>query len=201
MQRILVERGLGLDLDNTIVDYGDAFAHAAVKFGVVEPAGGKTALRDALRAQPGGEQRWREIQAYAYGPGMGRARAFPGVEAFFLRARRCGVPLRVISHKTPAAAARSDIDLRAAARAWLARQPFAQGVPVAFAATREEKLAEIAAAGVALFVDDLLEVLGDPLFPRTVERWLFAPDGATAGEDAERVFRSWDEMADAAFGD
>jgi hypothetical protein len=201
VQHILAARGVGLDLDNTIVDYGDAFAHAAVELGVDAPAGGKTALRDALRAQPGGEQRWREIQAYAYGPGMGRARAFPGVEDFFRRARCCGVSLRVISHKTPSAAARSDVDLRAAARAWLARQPFAQDVPVVFAATREEKLAEIAAAGVALFIDDLLEVLGDPLFPRTVERWLFAPGGTTAGENADRVFRSWDEMADAAFGD
>jgi hypothetical protein len=200
MQRILVERGVGLDLDNTIVDYGDAFAYAAVELGVAAPAGGKTALRDAVRAQPGGEQRWREIQAYAYGPGMGRARAFPGVEEFFRHARWRGVALRVISHKTPAAAARSDIDLRAAARAWLARQPFAQDVPVVFAATREEKLAEIAAAGVALFIDDLVEVLGDPRFPRAVDRWLFAPDGAPASDGADRVFRSWDEMTNAAFG-
>jgi hypothetical protein len=193
-------RAIGLDLDNTIVDYSGAFAHAAATLGIDVPPGGKTALRDALRALPGGEQRWREVQAYAYGPGMDRARPFPGVDAFFHRARALGVPLRVISHKTSTAAARSDVDLRAAARAWLARQPFAAGVPVEFAETRERKIEAITAADVAVFVDDLVEVLGDPAFPPTVERWLFAPGGADAGVSADRVFGSWSEITGAAFG-
>jgi len=200
VQGILVERGVGLDLDNTIVDYSQAFDHAAKTLGIATTIGDKTALRDALRAQPGGEQRWRELQAHVYGPGMMHARAFPGVDAFFRRAGGCGVPLYVISHKTRSAVARSDVDLRAAARAWFARQPFTGGVPIVFADTRADKLAEIAAARVAVFVDDLVEVLGDPAFPPSVERWLFAPYGADADGSADRVFRSWDAIADAAFG-
>jgi hypothetical protein len=192
--------GIGLDLDNTIIDYTAAFGHAAEMLGIAFPVGGKTALRDAVRAQPDGEQRWREMQAYVYGPGLAHARAFPGVATFFAHARERDVALRIISHKTRTATVRPDVDLRAAALAWLASQPFAAGVPVEFADTRERKLEVIASANLTVFVDDLVEVLGDPRFPSAVERWLFAPGGGEAGKVADRVFRAWSEMTDAAFG-
>jgi len=201
LKRVLLERGIGLDLDNTIVDYTESFARGAVAAGLDAVLDGKTALRDALRGRPDGEQRWRELQAYAYGPGMAYARPFPGVEAFFRHARARGVALQVISHKTRVAVARPGVDLRASAEAWLAAQPFASGVPVRFAATREAKVAAIAASGVALFIDDLIEVFDDPGFPRDVARWLFAPDGAATTAVADGIFASWEAMSDAAFAD
>jgi hypothetical protein len=89
---------LGIDLDNTIIDYTRAFAEAVIAAGVadVAAAGGKTALRDALRARPGGEATWTRVQAFAYGPLIERAEPFPGVEAFFARARERGVSLTIV---------------------------------------------------------------------------------------------------------
>lgn len=195
---------LGIDLDNTIIDYTRAFSEAALAAGVPVPTppSGKTALRDALRARPGGEAMWQRVQALAYGPLIDRAEPFAGVEAFLRRARERRVPLAIVSHKSEFAAAAPDgPNLRACALAWLDAHGFVHdGDPaVFFEATRAEKCARIAELGLTHFVDDLVEVFADPGFPRRCRRWLFAPDGAPAGAFADRVFGRWADLADAAF--
>jgi hypothetical protein len=195
---------LGIDLDNTIIDYTRAFAEAAVAAGVdgTLRAGGKTALRDDLRARPGGEDIWQRVQALAYGPLIGRAEPFPGVERFFARARERGAALTIVSHKSEfAAAAPAGPNLRECANAWLdARGLVLDGEPaVFFEPTRGAKCARIAELGLSHFIDDLVEVFEDPGFPSACARWMFAPDGAPAAVAADRVFRSWPELADAAF--
>jgi hypothetical protein len=195
---------LGIDLDNTIIDYAHAFGAAVAAAGVapVEPSGGKTALRDALRARPGGEAEWTRVQAFAYGPLIERARPFPGVDAFFARARERGLRVTIVSQKTEFAAAAPDgPNLRECAHAWLAAHGIVRdGEPaVYFESTRTAKCARIAALGLTHFVDDLVEVFADPAFPAGCTRWLFAPDGVAAPVPAERTFATWTELADAVF--
>jgi hypothetical protein len=195
---------LGIDLDNTIIDYTRAFSEAAVAAGVADPAltSGKTALRDDLRARPGGEAMWQRVQALAYGPLIDRAEPFAGVEAFFARAREGGLDLAIVSHKSEFAAAAPDgPNLRACALAWLDARGFVRdGEPkVFFEATRAAKCARIADLELTHFIDDLVEVFADPGFPATCARWLFAPDDVPALGPVDRVFRRWSELADAAF--
>ncbi len=195
---------LGIDLDNTIIDYTHAFAEAAVVAGVAGApfAGGKTALRDGLRARAGGEELWQQVQALAYGPLIDRALPFPGVEAFFARARERGIALAIVSHKSEfAAAAPAGPNLRECAQDWLDARGFVRaGQPaVYFEATRAAKCARVASLGLTHFVDDLIEVFADLEFPRGCERWLFAPDDVPAEAPAERVFRNWSDLADATF--
>jgi hypothetical protein len=192
---------LGIDLDNTIIDYTRAFAEAAVAAGVA-PQNGKMALRDGLRARMGGENIWQRIQGLAYGPLIERAEPYPGVEAFFARARERGLALSVVSHKSEfAAAAPAGPNLRDCARAWLdARGIVRSGEPALyFESTRAAKCARIGALGLTHFIDDLVEVFEDPEFPRTCARWLFAPNELPPHAPAERVFRHWSELADATF--
>jgi len=195
---------LGIDLDNTIIDYTHAFAEAAAAENVagVPVSDGKTALRDGVRALPDGEAIWQRVQALAYGPLIERAEPFAGVEAFFARARERGVMLAIVSHKSEfAAAAPAGPNLRACAQGWLdARGLVRNGEPaVFFEATRAAKCARIVELGLTHFIDDLVEVFEDPAFPRACVRWLFAPDGAPAHVPAERVFRNWTDLAAAAF--
>ena len=195
---------LGIDLDNTIIDYSRAFAEAASVAGIAPAAlaGSKTALRDGLRAQPGGELIWQQVQALAYGPLIERAEPFPGVEAFFARARERGLALAIVSHKSEfAAAAPAGPNLRDCAQAWLDARGFVRnGEPaVYFEATRAAKCARIEALGLTHFIDDLIEVFADPAFPRTCERWLFAPDDDATDPPAERIFHNWSDLAEAAF--
>jgi hypothetical protein len=188
---------IGIDLDNTIIDYDGAFAAAALALGLLaEPLpAGKTAVRDALRRGPGGEAAWMQLQAFVYGPGIGAARLFDGVDTFIAEAARRAIPLTIVSHKSEtAAAAPAGPNLRACALAFLRDR--AIEVPVHFESTRAGKCRRIGTLELTHFIDDLVDVFADPLFPGGVERWLFAPHGSAADAPADRRFASWAAVFD-----
>jgi hypothetical protein len=195
---------LGIDLDNTIIDYTRAFAEAALTAGIAGTPfpGGKLGLRDALRARDGGEAMWQQVQALAYGPLIDRAEPFPGVEAFFDLARERSVEFAIVSHKSEfATLAPAGPNLRDCAATWLAERRFVRdGAPaVFFELTRVAKCTRIVELGLTHFIDDLVEVFEDSAFPPSCARWLFAPDELPAGGCADRVFRRWSEIAEAVF--
>ncbi len=186
---------IGLDLDNTVIDYDAAFCAAAVRHGAMPPGAslGKTAIRARIRALPDGERRWMQVQADVYGAGIADARLFPGVAAFIAAARERAIALAIVSHKTEVAAAAPDgPNLRDCARAFLAASGI--DVPVYFEATRAAKCERIAHLGLTHAIDDLVEVFADAAFPAGVRRWLFAPHGAVAHASVDRAFASWDEL-------
>lgn len=168
---------IGLDFDNTLVDYADAFRAEAAKLDL-GGASTKTEIRDCLRLRAGGEIVWQKLQARVYGPGIEQAQMMHGARAFIDECIRRKIPLAIISHKTRHAAQDpGGVDLRQAAREWLGRQNI--GIAdenVFFEETREAKLGRIGRLDCRYFVDDLSEVLLDPQFPSTTQRlWLTAP--------------------------
>lgn len=175
---------LGLDFDNTIVTYDRLFHRVALERGLIAPGvpPSKREVKDAIRARPGGEDAWTELQGVVYGRRMAEAEPAPGVERFLAACSAAGIPVSIISHKTEFPAIGERVSLRDAARAWLAGRGLLErhGIDPAevfFVGTLAEKLALIAARGCTHFVDDLLEVLAHPDFPRGVQRILYAPPG------------------------
>ncbi|HVJ52123.1 MAG TPA: hypothetical protein VM689_06665 [Aliidongia sp.] len=190
---------IGLDLDNTIIDYRRLFVEVGASLRLV-PAdfrGDKTALRSAVRALSDGERLWTALQAEVYGARIMGARMMPGALAFIRRAVATGLPTFIVSHKTRRPAADPDgVDLHEAARAWLDHHgvigPGAlQSDNVFFEATRAEKIARIRALRCTTFIDDLVEMFEDEQFPEDVDKLLLAEDGAGAG--AYRIISSWAE--------
>jgi len=195
---------IGLDLDGTIVVYDDVFhTHAVERFGLpVDVPVDKTAVRDWLRANEPGESGWIELQRIAYGLRMAEASLAPGLRACLKDCRDAGIDISIISHKTRLSVAAPQVDLHAAALEWLEAAGFfaADGFGFArdrvfFEPTRDAKLRRIASEECSLFVDDLEEVLAEPLFPRSVERWLYAPDGRARTLDDASVFSDWNVIA------
>lgn len=194
---------IGIDLDNTIIDYRQLFAEVARSSRLVsgEFTGDKSALRAHVRALPDGERRWVELQATVYGERIQGARAMPGALDFVRRACASSIPVFIVSHKTerPAADPRG-IDLREAARGWLRRHDFiaadALGEDaVFFEATRAEKVSRIGALACSAFIDDLVEVFDDTGFPPEVDRFLLSMDGLPHGDF--QVAGSWRQIEDA----
>jgi hypothetical protein len=186
---------IGIDFDNTIVDYRPVFLGAARALGLVDAsfvAGDKTELRDRLRALPGGEERWQQLQAHVYGVAIETAPAYAGIERFIAEARRRGAALAIVSHKTQfAAAAPGGADLQVAARRWLAARGLAGAAGIAedavfFEHTRSAKLERVRSLGLTHFIDDLDEVLADPAFPPETR--------------AVRFRESWEAVYDDVFG-
>lgn len=199
---------IGIDFDNTLIDYDRVFFDAARERGLVpvDLRGSKREVRDAIRLLPDGELSWQRLQGYVYGAGIGGAVMFDGADAFLRRCRTLGIRVYVVSHKTryshldPAR-----IDLRQAALGWMEAQGFFQpdrfGLDrenVFFEATRSDKLARIAALDCTHFIDDLEEVFSDPGFPAGIERILFA---AACGGCPAFLCRSWEDIETAVLGD
>jgi hypothetical protein len=197
---------IGIDFDNTLIDYDHVFLGEARSRGLVGPGfgGSKREVRDAIRLLPDGEIAWQRLQGYVYGKGIGGARMFAGAADFLARCRERRIPVFIVSHKTRYGNFDPDrVDLREAALAWLEQQRFfapdaalVERDRIFFADDRAEKLARIAALDCSHFIDDLEEVFADPGFPRSVRRILFA---AHDSPHADAVCRDWGAVAAAVF--
>jgi hypothetical protein len=198
---------LGVDFDNTIVCYDDLFHRVAVERGLVpsEVAARKKEVRDWLR-RDGKEQEWTELQGFVYGPGMAQAEPFPGVLDFFARARSTGLPVYIISHKTPIPAVGPAYDLHQSARDWLAAQGFLHAsrgglLPdhVHFATTRQEKIRFIRETACTHFVDDLEELFLEETFPPAVVKILFGRREPPPGLAGVRAAADWAQVSEYVF--
>lgn len=194
---------IGIDFDNTIIDYNDIFVSLAGEYGWMELAGNanKQTVRDKVRELPDGENKWIKLQALAYGEKILEARPFGGALAFIKKCHAQAVPVFVVSHKTQyAELAEEKKDLRQQALIWLEQNGFfsegtgLSGDNVFFDAEREGKLGHIKNLGCTHFIDDLQEVFAEPGFPQEVVRILFTHGGKAFGEVDYPVFANWKEI-------
>jgi hypothetical protein len=199
---------IGIDFDNTLIDYDAVFvAHARAR-GLVDAKfrGGKDDIRAAVRALPAGEAQWQQLQGQVYARGIKDAVMFEGADAFLRRARDSGHEIVIVSHKTRFGHAdAAGVDLRDAARAWMSRQRFFHcedgfGIRpenVCFETTRSEKIERIAQLRCTHFIDDLPEVLDDPHFPPGVTKVLFTNGRRPDSVGRRDAFAHWGDIADA----
>jgi hypothetical protein len=196
---------IGIDFDNTLINYDALFYRCARERGWapsdLPPT--KAAVRAWLWRQPDGNTPWTELQGEVYGRRLAEAEPFPGLADFFKVCRRRGVRLAIISHKSTFPALGPKVNLREAALAWLAAcgffEPGAGGLSreqVYFEDSRAQKLARIGAQRCSHFIDDLPEVFADPAFPPGVAKLLFDPAGSAGGARPDiLIFKSWAEIA------
>jgi len=195
---------IGIDFDNTIASYDELMHRLAAEWGWV-PASlprNKKLIRDAIRALPDGESKWRTLQTYSYGPGMRDARPMEGVKDFLARCKQMRIPVWVVSHKTEFANfGDPTVNLRTAALDWMSRQSFFGsehfGIGrerVHFESSREEKIERIRMLGITHFIDDLEETFLEASFPDDVERILFAPQPGGHSQGRWTTFAAWPDI-------
>jgi len=202
---------IGIDFDNTIAEYDDAFALAAREARLIDlPApAGKREIRRAIRKLDDGERKWMRLQGEVYGKWMSRAVVCRGMGEFLRRCRRRpDVEIFIVSHKTEFGhfdGAR--VNLRDAARAWMEAHAFFSpdgfGIPARnlyFESTREAKLERISELRCSHFIDDLEEVLNHPRFPVGVDRILFTNGGKPDAPGTCRVCGNWAEIEEVILG-
>jgi hypothetical protein len=202
-------RRIGIDLDNTLINYDAVFCAFAKERSLLDSAAatGKAAIREALRAMPEGDLLWQRLQGAVYGKGVRHAVLFDGAAGFLQRAREQGGEVFIVSHKTEFGHFDPDrVNLRDAALDWMKGQGFFRddgfGIPkqnVLFTATRSDKIAAIAELDVDVFIDDLPEVLEDKGFPSAVTGILFTAGGVTASA-YPRAFAHWRDIIRTVFG-
>ena len=187
---------IGLDFDNTIVNYDKVFRDVAVEWGAVpkEIPASKLLVRDFLK-NAGKEDVWTEMQGYVYGMRMDEAEVYPGFMEFMNRVKEHS--FAIISHKTLHPFLGPKYDLHASARKWIQKHlPFFDAGNVYFEPTKEKKLERIADLGCGLFIDDLPEIISSPLFPKKTSAILFDPENVHRSFSIPqvKVHSSWAEI-------
>lgn len=161
---------IGIDLDNTLVNYEAAFHAAAssLKIQLPQSIQSKAEIREFLRLQPNGETVWQRLQGLAYGQCVqAHAKLYPGVKRFLWRCRQRGHTVTVISHKTEYGHGDTDkVPLRTVAIAFLTEQGLLDPSnplihEIVFKSSREEKILSIREGHYQWFIDDLPEVIFD----------------------------------------
>lgn len=178
----LKPKRIGLDLDNTLIDYADS----AINLAAQEGFSNVQSVPD-LRAlcKESDNEKWQRLQAQLYTAGLDYATPADGSVAFLSKAKNQGAKLFIVSHKTsttpPKFGAR---DLRKPAWEWLARWDIVpQYVPddhVFFCHSQQDKVMKIRELNLDWFIDDLREVFENPGFPQHTTSWLYR---ATESED------------------
>ena len=202
---------IGLDFDNTIANYDQAFPEVARILGYetnnLNATLNKRDLKLKLLKQPDGDTAWQKVQGLVYGKFIDLASLYPGVYEFVLRALASGHKIFIVSHKTELGHFdESRTPLRQAATTWLINQKLVGDSDskiklqnIYYAETRDEKINKIVELQLDVFIDDLDEVLSDRSFPKRTRKILFG-SGATTSEEI-LAMQSWREVGDELFGE
>jgi len=199
---------IGVDFDNTLVSYDDAFADVGREEGVlpIDFVGDKEAVRTVLIQRRPDGLIWESLQGQVYGRQIGRAKLFDGAREFLSRCRdEAGFEIFVISHKTKFAHHDPhETNLRKAAIGWMKCQGFFRQsggfispAHVNFLDTRDDKVGRIAELRCDLFVDDLIEVLEHPAMPENCRKVKFRGVPQSRFEQ----YQSWQKINNAVFPD
>jgi hypothetical protein len=204
---------IGLDFDNTLIDYDAAFVAEAIRQGVIAPgqASTKTEVKQAVIGSgaagtvAGDETAWMRLQGQVYGRGIGDGRLIDGVARFLETAISHLATVFIVSHKTQLGHFdESRTDLREAARGWMWSQGFFDRLGLAedrvfFAETLDEKVGRIASLDLDVYIDDLPKVLAHPDWPSATRRIHYLPQPGSSPEGVT-VCRTWSEIHDVVFG-
>jgi len=167
--RRLEVRRLGLDLDNTLIDYTASCKFLAPNFGIDESSATRDLIRRHLR-HPDNDEEWQRFQSLLYTDGLDSALPASGVVELIRGCTNRGVEVFIVSHKTKSGPERFGArNLRAPALQWLTNHNLVPSlIPkdhVFFTDSVDAKVESIANLRLDVFVDDLPEVLSHPKWP------------------------------------
>lgn len=185
---------IGIDFDNTLVNYDGVFYRSARQLGwIAEQSGQSKEDVKQFFIRQDQELRWTELQGIVYGRDIQFATAYAGVNDTLEQWLAQGATLFVVSHKTRYPIIGDKLDFHLAASQWLQQQDLTRYFEqVYFCPQKETKVKQIAELALDVFIDDLPSILLDPHFPPHTQGILFAPGQAV--HTALRTVASWQEL-------
>lgn len=169
---------IGIDFDNTLVNYTSVFYRAALEKGLITVECGQTKfeVKKSLHNR-GMFDEWTMLQGYVYGKCMHMATLFDGVIEFLKGLESSDIPFSIISHKTRIPFIGPAYDLHKVASEWIKSSEigsyFKLGENLFFEETIDAKLNKISTENMTHFIDDLEEIIYHSEMPKTVETFLF----------------------------
>ena len=158
---------IGLDFDNTIIDYDFLFYKLALELKLIpiDIHKSKVGVRDYL-IKIGKGKAFTELQGEVYGKKIQFAEASKGVIDALKELKEKGFRFSIISHKTKFPIIGEKIDLHLSALDWLKKNNFLdknglnmQRENIYFEPTKEKKIKRINYLKCNYYIDDLEEIL------------------------------------------
>lgn len=194
---------IGIDFDNTIVNYDNLFYECALRMGLIPSTlpHNKKVIRDLIRTLPEGNKRWTELQGNVYGIFISEAKPSKGIELFFEMCEQTGIQLIIISHKTEYPASGPKVNLRDKAKNWMKSSGIGflaslNTEQILFKDTLEGKIFEIRRQNCSFFIDDMIEIFLHPEFPSDVKKILYTSRLNNQLDDCCYCFNEWKDISD-----
>ena len=201
---------IGIDLDNTIIDYTNAFKEVALKNNIIDNYWiennkskklnfFKESLKKHLLKKPNGQDKWEFIQGQVYGKYIKYANLFPGVKNFFILSKEI-FDIYIISHKTNIGH-QTNINIRKKAINFLKRKEIIgkkTGISeksIFFADNLELKISSIKENKCNFFIDDLQAILLNKSFPKSTKKIYFSSNK----NNKLRNIETWNEISNIFF--
>ena len=166
---------IGIDLDNTIVDYSKIFSEIGQEVSCNKNLTNKELLSDHLRST-NQEKLWTKIQGEVYGPRMNEANIQQGFKEALISCVNHIDEVVIISHRTIYPVAGGKFNMHKVAHNWIRNNIILDQaisgikITVIFETTISKKINSIKSQNINFFIDDHLGVLTHKLFPREVKR-------------------------------
>lgn len=196
---------IGIDFDNTIVNYDLLFQYLAKKYNLVDNnwKGRKKELRKLLVSKKNGVFLWKKLQGKAYGKYMNLAVTNKGIENFLNRTNYLNNQIFIISHKTKYGHYDKEKKLlRVEAIKWLQKNKFFDkksiGIKrnnVYFEPTINKKIQRINNLNLDFFIDDLELILDHSKFNTETKKILFSLDQKNKIKKKYLTFNNWRDIS------
>tara|TARA_Y100000741_G_C18180461_1_gene529100 strand:+ start:137 stop:754 length:618 start_codon:yes stop_codon:yes gene_type:complete len=192
---------IGLDFDNTIVDYNKLFFDLAKEDNLIKNQTilGKREIKKFL-LNSDMHDKWQILQSKAYGKRMNCAILANGFKEFILFIRANKIPVSIVSHKTKYSNFTLDkkVNLREASIDWMKKNNFFSQFKftksdIFFENTREDKVKKIKELKFTHFIDDLEEVFNSKNWPLNTSRLLL--NRYSSDKNSSIIhFKSWNDI-------
>ena len=191
---------LGLDFDNTLIDYDSIFYETALKLGLIDKGikKSKISVRNFL-LDINQEHKFTFLQGEVYGKEIINAEKSKGMFESLLKLKNKGYRLYIVSHKTKNPIIGAKYDLHEAAKKWLNKNKFfdQDGLnlnksDVYFEEKKEYKIQRIHSLNLSHFIDDLESILD--LINDGIIKIHYNKDYISGFNSKYKSFSHWDNL-------
>jgi len=191
---------LGLDFDNTLIDYDEVFYKIAFQKGLIPKSidRNKASVRTYL-VNKNREEEFILLQGEVYGSKILEAKQSEGMLETLNLLKNNGVELIIVSHKTKYPYAGERYNLHNAAKDWLVKNKFfdidylaMDEKNVFFEVTKEKKIDRIHQLKINFFIDDLESIL--QLISDDVQKILYNPNNIKPKLKGIKELNKWREL-------
>lgn len=164
---------IGIDLDNTIINYQNSFKKYLTDKKIYLKNINKNRIKIITNRSPN-IKNWTQAQEEIYGRYIAFAKPFIYFKKFEHFAFKNKIQLFIISHKTKHSQFSKKYNLHKQSNKWLEKNILKENYKIFYVKTINEKIKKISKVNPDYFIDDLIEIFENKFFPKNVKKIHFS---------------------------